>query len=293
MFTALARLGVPEDATVLEPGCGSGNFLRFAPERMRVLGVELDSLSGRIARALYPQHEIRIESFRDTRLPEGTLDAVIGNPPFGDVKLEHRGQRFALHDYFFAKSLDGLKPGGVLALVTSHFTLDKQNGSVRESLAERADFLGAIRLPSDAFARKGRRSSPTSSSSGSEPPESRPRHADPSWLEVCPLAIEGVEVSINRYFHAHPERVLGSWSRKDRLYGGEEGYSVNSNGDLAEQLGSRSSRSRSLPRGSPRRRSKARPASRRRPWSRTSPRGASSSARTASSTRWSRASRRP
>ena len=91
MFGALTRLGVPTDATVLEPGCGSGNFLRLAPEGMHFIGVELDSLSGRIAKALYPQHEIRIESFRDTRLPEGTLDAVIGNPPFADVKLEHRG----------------------------------------------------------------------------------------------------------------------------------------------------------------------------------------------------------
>ena len=236
MFTALSRLGVPEDAAVLEPGCGSGNFLRHAPETMRFLGVELDSLSGRIARALYPKHAIRIESFRDTRLPEGTLDAVIGNPPFADVKLEHGGQRFALHDYFFAKSLDGLKPGGVLALVTSHFTLDKQNGSVREYLAERADFLGAVRLPSDAFKQEGTKVVTDIVFLRKRAPGEPTRDADRSWLEVAPLAIEGVEVSINRYFHAHPELVLGSWSRKDRLYGGDEGYSVNSNGDLAEQL---------------------------------------------------------
>jgi type I restriction-modification system DNA methylase subunit len=157
MFQALARLGVPEDATVLEPGCGSGNFLRMAPEGVHFVGVELDTLSGRIARALYPGHDVRIENFRDTRLPEGSVDAVIGNPPFADLELEHRGVRFSLHDYFFAKALDAVRPGGVLALVTSHFTLDKQNAEVREYLGAQADFLGAVRLPSDAFAREGTR----------------------------------------------------------------------------------------------------------------------------------------
>ena len=102
-----------------------------------------------------PAADIRIENFRDTILPEGRIDAVIGNPPFADVQLDYRGMRLPLHDFFFAKSLDALKPGGVLALVTSHFTLDKQNASIREYLADRADFLGAIRLPSDAFKREG------------------------------------------------------------------------------------------------------------------------------------------
>src|SRR5207244_5857886 len=114
-----------------------------------------DSISGRIAKALYPEHDIRIENFRDTKLPENRIDAVIGNVPFADLKLDYRGQKLSLHDYFFAKSIDALKPGGVLALVTSHFTLDKQNASLREYLAERADFLGAVRLPSEAFQREG------------------------------------------------------------------------------------------------------------------------------------------
>src|SRR5271166_5883791 len=140
MHAALARLGVPPDATVLEPGCGTGNFMGMASEGMRFIGVELDSISGRIARALHPDADIRIESFRDTKLPQ--VDAVIGNPPFADVKLDYHGQKLALHDFFIAKSVDALKPGGVLALVTSHFTLDKQNGAAREDLAERADFLG-------------------------------------------------------------------------------------------------------------------------------------------------------
>ena len=146
MHRALERLGVPEDARILEPGCGIGNFMKDAPRGWRFLGIELDRTSGRIARALYSRHDIRIEDFQDTRLRDGELDAVLGNVPFANIKLEHRGQRFSLHDYFLAKATDALKPGGALAVVTSHFTMDKQNAAIREYLAERADFLGAIRL---------------------------------------------------------------------------------------------------------------------------------------------------
>jgi SAM-dependent methyltransferase len=116
MHEALRRLGVPRHATVLEPGCGIGHFMAEAPEGMRFIGVELDSLSGRIARALHPGQDIRIENFRDTRLPGHGVDAVIGNVPFADVKLDFHGRRLPLHNYFLAKSLDALKPGGVLAL---------------------------------------------------------------------------------------------------------------------------------------------------------------------------------
>ena len=155
MHEALARLGVPGNATVLEPGCGTGNFMSQGRPGMRFIGVELDRISGRIAQALHPDQDIRIENFRDTRLPEDSIDAVIGNVPFADVKLDYRGQKLSLHDFFFAKSIDALKPGGVLALVTTHFTLDKQNAAIREYLASKADFVGAIRLPSDAFKREG------------------------------------------------------------------------------------------------------------------------------------------
>ena len=144
MHDALRHLGVPQDATVLEPGCGIGNFMALAPAAMRFIGVELDRLSGRIVRALHPGHDIRIEHFRDTRLPEHRIDAVIGNVPFADLRLDYHGTRLALHDFFLAKSLDALKPGGVLALVTSHYTLDKQHAGLREHLAQQADFLGAI-----------------------------------------------------------------------------------------------------------------------------------------------------
>jgi SAM-dependent methyltransferase len=231
MHEALARLGTPGDALVLEPGCGVGRFLSQAPASLRFIGVELDSVSGRIARVLHPGQDIRIENFRDSSLPE--IDAAVGNVPFADVKLDHRGHRFSLHDYFFAKSVDSLRPGGVLALVTSHFTLDKQNAAIREYLADRADFLGAVRLPSEALQSEGtvvtdivflRK----------RPPGEPARHADPDWLGVAPLDIGGISVPVNRYFLSHPEMVLGTWSRKDTLYG--EGYSVTGTGDLAGQL---------------------------------------------------------
>jgi N12 class adenine-specific DNA methylase len=232
MYAAMQRLGVPNAAKVLEPGCGPGRFMVLAPPEMRFIGVELDSISGRIARVLHPGQDIRIENFRDTRLPE--LDAVIGNVPFADLKLEHKGQKFALHDYFFAKSIDALKPGGVLALVTSHYCLDKQNAAIREYLADRADFLGAIRLPSDAFKREGTSVVTDIVFMRKRSLDEPPRHADPDWISGAPLEIEGIEVSINNYFHTHPNMVLGHWSRKDTLYG--EGYSVAGNGDLDQQL---------------------------------------------------------
>src|SRR5260370_34741863 len=132
-----------------------GNFMGQGREGTRFIGVEMDAISGRIAKALHAEHDIRIENFRDTKLPEGRIDAVIGNVPFADLKLDYHGQQLSLHDFFFAKSIDALKPGGVLALVTSHFTLDKQNAAIREYLASTADFVRAIRLPSDAFKREG------------------------------------------------------------------------------------------------------------------------------------------
>jgi N12 class adenine-specific DNA methylase len=205
-----------------------------APEGMLFIGVELDSISGRIAKALHPDQDIRIENFRDNRLPDDRIDAVIGNVPFADLKLDYRGQKLSLHDYFFAKSIDALKPSGVLALVTTHFTLDKQNAAIREYLASKADFVGAIRLPSDAFKREGTAVVTDILFLRKRAPDEPAHHVDPEWLGVAPLTIEGVEVPINRYFLNHPEMVLGTWTCKDTLYG--EGYSVLGNGDLTGQL---------------------------------------------------------
>src|SRR5712664_3923745 len=235
MYTILARLGVPADATVLEPGCGIGNFLAYAPAGMRFIGVELDRLSGRIARVLHPGHDIRIEHFRDTRLPADRIDAVIGNVPFADLRLDYHGTCLALHDFFLAKSLDALKPGGVLALVTSHYTLDKQHPGVRAHLAQQADFLGAIRLPAEAFQQEGTRVVTDILCLRKRTAGEAPTHADPAWLETAPLAIEGIDIPINRYFLRHPEMVLGTWTRHDRLYG-SEGYTLTATGDLAGQL---------------------------------------------------------
>jgi N12 class adenine-specific DNA methylase len=241
---AIARLGVPAGATILEPGCGIGNFMGRGKEGTRFIGVELDSISGRIAKALHPGHDIRIENFRDTQLPEGRIDAAIGNVPFADLKLDYRGQQLSLHDYFFAKSIDALKPGGILAMVTTHYTLDKQNAAIREHLAGEADFIGAIRLPSDAFKREGTAVVTDIVFLRKRPPGVAANHVDNEWLGVAPMEIplrqgsggqvDGAEVPVNKYFLNHPEMVLGAWSRKDTLYG--EGYSVLSTGDLAGQL---------------------------------------------------------
>jgi hypothetical protein len=201
---AIARLGIPAGATILEPGCGSGNFMSYAPAEARFIGVELDSISGRIAKALHPKADIRIENFRDTKLPEGRIDAVVGNVPFADLKLDYQGQKLSLHDYFFAKSVDALKPGGVLAMVTTHFTLDKQNGAIREYLGSKADFVGAIRLPSDAFKREGTAVVTDIIFLRKRAPGEPARHQEAEWERSRPFEIDGTEVSINRYFVRHP-----------------------------------------------------------------------------------------
>ena len=234
MHHALDRLGVPADGLVLEPGCGTGNFLAQAPTNMRFLAVEQDGISGAVATSRFPNQDVRVEDFADTRLPPGGLDAVIGNVPFADVRLDYHGQKFALHDYFFAKAIDGLAPGGVLALVTSRYTLDKQNAAVREYLGDRADFLGAIRLPSDAFKREGTQVVADIVFLRKRAPGDPPAHADPDWQTTAPLDVDGLTAPVNRYFRNHPEMVLGRWSRKDTLYG--DGLSVVPNGILTEQL---------------------------------------------------------
>ncbi|HVX13083.1 MAG TPA: DEAD/DEAH box helicase family protein [Pirellulales bacterium] len=235
MHEALSRFGIPVAATVLEPGCGIGNFMSPAPKQTRFIGVELDGLSGRLARAIHPDADIRIESFADSKLPQDRIDAVIGNVPFADkITFDWKGQRFSIHDYFFAKSLDGLKPGGIMALVTSHFTLDKVNTAIREQLAGSADFLGAIRLPSDAFDREGTKVVTDIVFLRKRLPGEKEKHADPDWLKTEPISIEDAPIDINKYFLNHPEMVLGTWSRKNRLY--KDGYSLMSNGDLAQQL---------------------------------------------------------
>jgi N12 class adenine-specific DNA methylase len=235
MHDGLRRLGLPGNATVLEPGCGTGNFMSLGASDLRFIGVELDLISGRIARALHPTQDIRIENFRETCLPECSVEGVIGNVPFADLMLTYRGMKLPLHDYFIAKAVDALKPAGILALVTSHFTLDKQNAALREYVAARADFAGAIRLPSDAFKREGTAVVTDILFLRKRALDDPPNHVDPRWLETASVAIEGVDLPVSRYFVEHPEMVLGTWTRRGTLYGGE-GYSVAAYGDLARQL---------------------------------------------------------
>ncbi len=214
-FAGLDRLGLPAGALVLEPGCGAGGFMGAAPAGMRFVGVEMDSVSGRIARALYPGHDIRIENFRDSRLP--AVDAVIGNVPFADIRYEHGAHRFSLHDYFFARSVDALAPGGLLALVTSRFTLDKLDGSAREYLAAQADFLGAIRLPDEAFRDQGTTVVADIVFLRKRHPGAAGDHAG-NWLNLVTLPLDG-ETQVNAWFAERPDMVMGEFAIGRGRYG--------------------------------------------------------------------------
>ncbi len=226
IYAALAGFGVPAKGTrALEPGCAVGNFIGMAPPGMEFVGVEMETLSGRIARQLYPEANIRIEDFGETPLPEGSVDVVVGNVPFADLKRTHRGQKLPLHDYFFAKSLDGLREGGILALVTSRFTLDKLDPAFRDYLNERADFLGAIRLPTDAFKQEGTQvvtdilflqkgKQPGRALSGELP--------GAAWLDTALLDEAHSSTRYNRYFAQHPEMVVGTLSTGRGLYQAHE-----------------------------------------------------------------------
>lgn len=231
LFAALRQFGVPEDALVFEPGYGAGGFLAHAPAAMRFVGVELDQVSARIAQALYPQHALRQGDITKCALVDGSVDAAIGNPPFGDLPAEAWGLRLALHEYCLARAVDALAPGGCLALVMTHSLLDKQHTAFRQQLAARTTLLGALRLPAEAFEAEGTRVVTDLLFM-----QKVPSPHDPAWLATAALLIEGSAIPINQYFLDHPEHVLGTWTRQDRLYGRADGYSVRGQGDLAVHL---------------------------------------------------------
>lgn len=233
LFLGLKHCGVPDDATVLEPGCGIGRFMGVAPASMAFIGVEHERLSGRICRLLYPQHEIRLEPIQRTGLDQGSVDGVVGNIPFSQEKTAYWGRKLSLHELCMAKSMDALRPGGVLALVVTHYVLDRTGELFRRELDSHAQFLGAIRLPSDAFAAEGTKVVTDLLFLAKRAARLEPSPAQP-WLETAPVMIEGAEMPINRYFLTHPAQVLGTWSRQDRLYG--DSYSVVASGVLANQL---------------------------------------------------------
>jgi len=173
VYSALENMHF-QTGNVLEPSCGIGNFMGLVPESMndaKFYGVELDSISGRIAQQLYQKNSIAVQGFENTNLPDSFFDAAIGNVPFGQFKVPDKRydkHNFLIHDYFFARTLDKVRPGGVIAFITSKGTLDKENPNVRKYIAQRADLLGAIRLPNDTFkAAAGQRSHRTLSSSKS------------------------------------------------------------------------------------------------------------------------------
>ncbi len=237
MYEALGNMGL-KSGNVLEPSCGIGNFMGLVPEEMdglKMYGVELDSLSGRIAMQLYQKNPIAVQGFETTDYPESFFDCVVGNVPFGNYKVPDRKydrHNFMIHDYFIAKSLDLVRPGGVVAVVTSSGTMDKQNPNVRKYIANRADLLGAIRLPNNAF----RRNANTDVVADILFFQKRDRAAleQPGWVELGTTP-EGY--TVNSYFAQHPEMVLGEFSTESTQYGKQEVTVKPKEGAvLAEQL---------------------------------------------------------
>lgn len=222
MYAALEQMGL-RTGNVLEPACGIGNFMGLVPQSMeglKMYGVELDSISGQIARQLYQKNQIAVQGFETMEFPDSFFDCAIGNVPFGDYKvLDKRYDRynFLIHDYFIARSLDLVRPGGVVAVITSSGTMDKQNDSVRRYLAARADLLGAIRLPDNAFMRNAN----TGVVADILFFQKRDRVAleEPDWVHLGTTE-EGY--TINSYFASHPEMVLGTFSTENTQYGKQE-----------------------------------------------------------------------
>ena len=222
MYEALENMGLKQ-GNILEPSCGVGNFMGMIPESMskaNMYGVELDPVSGRIAKQLYQKNKIAVQGFEETSYPDSFFDCVIGNVPFGAYQVSDRRydrHHFMIHDYFIAKSLDLVRPGGVVAVVTSSGTMDKQNPAVRQYIANRAELLGAIRLPNNAFQRNAN----TSVVSDILFFQKRDRASieEPEWLNLKEIP-EGY--SVNAYFAEHPEMVLGDFTTESTQYGKQE-----------------------------------------------------------------------
>lgn len=222
---------------VLEPAMGVGNFFGLIPERMaksELYGVELDNITGRIAQYLYPDADIRVQGFQEAVYQDGYFDVAVGNVPFGDYNISDDNYNLLIHDYFFAKTLDKLRGGGIAALITSKGTLDKANPTVRRLLAQKADLLGAIRLPNDAF----------SANAGTEvttdilffQKRETPLITEPDWLYLGYYSGES-NIKINQYYLEHPEMVLGTMSAHNNMYAGADTTcNPYPNGRLEEQL---------------------------------------------------------
>ena len=222
-----------------EPSCGIGNFIGMVPgSNTRVTGIELDSLTGRITKKLYPQAQIQVCGFENSKLKENTFDVAVGNVPFGDIRVydkKYNPHNLLIHDYFFSKSLDMIKPGGVVAFITSKGTLDKLDPTARRLLAEKADFLGAVRLPNNAFkANAGtevtsdiiflqRRTEPLKITPGNEP----------LWIKA---ATDSNGIDMNAYFVEHPEQICGTMAMVSGQFGMESTCQPNKDTKLSEQI---------------------------------------------------------
>ena len=236
VYSALENMHF-QTGNVLEPSCGIGNFMGLVPESMndaKFYGVELDSISGRIAQQLYQKNSIAVQGFESTNLPDSFFDAAIGNVPFGQFKVPDKRydkHNFLIHDYFFARTLDKVRPGGVIAFITSKGTLDKENPNVRKYIAQRADLLGAIRLPNDTF----KAAAGTEVTSDIIFLQKRDRLVDiePDWVH---LATDANGIRMNAYFVDNPEMVLGDMQMVSGPHGMESACIAYENAELGDLL---------------------------------------------------------
>ena len=219
MYDALDRLGFSQ-GNILEPSCGTGNFFGLLPESMqnsKLHGVEIDSLTGRIAKQLYQKANIAIEGFEKTNLPDDHFDVVLGNVPFGEIRVNdsrYNAQKFLIHDYFFAKALDKVRAGGVVMFITSKGTMDKASPEVRKYIAQRAELLGAIRLPDNTF--KANAGTEVTSDILILQKRDRVMDIEPDWVH---LDTDENGVTMNRYFVEHPDMVLGEIKMESTRFG--------------------------------------------------------------------------
>lgn len=236
VYKAMEQLGFRE-GNILEPSCGIGHFIGMLPDSMqesKVYGVELDTVSAGIAQQLYQKTSIAAQGFEEANLPDSFFDAVVGNVPFGDFKVPDKRydkHKFLIHDYFFAKSLDKLRPGGVMALITSKGTMDKENPAVRKYIAQRADLLGAIRLPNNTF--KGNAGTEVVSDILILQKRDRIVDIEPDWVH---LGTDENGITMNSYFVEHPEMILGEMKMVSGRFGPEPSCVPYEGADLAEQL---------------------------------------------------------
>ena len=235
IYEAVERMGFAK-GNILEPSCGIGHFFGMLPDSMEnsnLYGVELDSITGRIAKQLYPNANISITGFEKTQLPDNFFDLCFGNVPFGNYKLSEKrydNYNFLIHDHFFAKALDKVRPGGVVAFITSKGTMDKQNPEVRRYLAQRAELLGAIRLPNNAFKNAG---TEVTSDILFLQKRDRPIDIDRDWIH---LDTNEDGIAINSYFTDNPEMILGTMEMKNGQFGMESTCTPLPDVDLSEQL---------------------------------------------------------